>query len=52
MRSWLILGGCTLVGAAFGIAVVDAFISHNFPRATALVAGGLVSIPLAAAIKV
>ena len=52
MRTWIILGGLTVIGAVFGMAVVDAFLSHDVMRATALVAGGLVSIPLAAAIKV
>ncbi len=52
MRTWIILGGLTVIGGAFGMAVVDAFLSHNMARATVLTVGGLVSIPIAAAIKV
>jgi hypothetical protein len=51
LRKWVVLIGSTVVCAVCGVAGAEALLSHEVVRATAILAGGIFTIPLAAAIR-
>jgi hypothetical protein len=52
LRKWVVLVGLTAVFAACAVAGIEALLAHDVVRATAILAGGIFTIPLAASIRV
>ena len=52
MRKWVVLAGLTAVFAGCAVAGIEAFMANDVLRAAAILAGGIFTIPLAAAIRV